>query len=39
MTTYLCFIAWMTAMLSDRNQSTTVTVLCFAAYMGSLIWS
>lgn len=35
MTTWLCFMVWMFAVSSDRNRSTTVSVLAFLALLSS----
>jgi hypothetical protein len=36
MTTTLCFIAWLYAVLSDKNESTGLAFVCFLAWVSSI---
>lgn len=36
MTSTICFIAWLYAMFSDKNQSTGLTCLCWMAWAFSV---
>lgn len=37
MTTVLCWAAFTFALLSDANKSTSVTILCFWAFVASVL--
>jgi len=36
MTIFICWMAWMVAMMSDKNKNSLLTYLCFFAWLSSL---